>query len=309
MQPPHTSPCPSCGHENEHEWLFCASCGTPLRTICPACQHGNQSDAAFCVMCGTPLGESPQATVEPTEPAGPLIPAYEREGDHLAKPPVGNAESPLDSVGSDSSAIFAFPTEAPEPPSRETESTYSTPASQTLQGSRACPRCSHRNEMASMFCVNCGLPFEGDRLSESLAHHDFVGPTGTPYQGFWIRLVAYIIDYFVLVILLVLLLSLIPGLPGASNIFGLYFYAVIMRMAYDTVMIGQFRGTVGMLVVRIEVLCENGSAVSYWRALGRHLAAYVSGLILGIGYLMIAFQEDKRALHDLIAGTVVVKRN
>ena len=259
-------------------------------------------------MCGTPLGESPQATVEPTEPAGPLIPAYEREGVHLARPPVENY-SPGDSVESDSFEPSAPPTEATGPPSHDTEPTNLAQSLGSSLTRLACPRCRHRNDFDSAFCVNCGLPFDGEAVAPVVAAGSFLGPTGTPYQGFWIRLVAYIIDYFVLVILLVLLLSLIPGLPGASNIFGLYFYAVIMRMAYDTVMIGQFRGTIGMLVVRIEVLCENGSAVSYWRALGRHLATYVSGLILGIGFLVVAFQEDKRALHDLIAGTIVVKRS
>ena len=34
----------------------------------------------------------------------------------------------------------------------------------------------------------------------------------------------------------------------------------------------------------------------------------VSGMILGIGFLLIAFRADKRGLHDLLAGTVVVRR-
>jgi uncharacterized RDD family membrane protein YckC len=40
---------------------------------------------------------------------------------------------------------------------------------------------------------------------------------------------------------------------------------------------------------------------------GRYFAKFISALILGIGFLMVAFTERKRGLHDMIAGTLVVK--
>jgi uncharacterized RDD family membrane protein YckC len=43
------------------------------------------------------------------------------------------------------------------------------------------------------------------------------------------------------------------------------------------------------------------------RAFGRFLAWNLSGAFLGIGYLLVLFRKDRRALHDLLAGTRVVR--
>jgi len=48
--------------------------------------------------------------------------------------------------------------------------------------------------------------------------------------------------------------------------------------------------------------------ISFGRATGRFFARIISGLTLGIGYLMVAFTEKKQALHDMIAGTLVLRR-
>jgi hypothetical protein len=47
---------------------------------------------------------------------------------------------------------------------------------------------------------------------------------------------------------------------------------------------------------------------SFGRAVGRHFAKYLSGLILYLGYVMVAFTSQKRGLHDYIAGTLVLRR-
>ncbi len=144
-----------------------------------------------------------------------------------------------------------------------------------------------------------------------------IGPTGTPYQGFWIRLVAYIIDYIVLILLLGLFFAILDFilpiealdvlLPEEDSLI-YYLYGGVGFAIYDTFMIGRFGATVGKWIVGIEVLYVNGSRISYWRAFGRYLATYLSGLFFGIGYLMAAFRQNKRAMHDDIADTVVVRR-
>jgi len=48
--------------------------------------------------------------------------------------------------------------------------------------------------------------------------------------------------------------------------------------------------------------------VTYLRAFARHFAEFLSGIILGIGYLMVAFDREKRALHDHICNTRVIKK-
>jgi uncharacterized RDD family membrane protein YckC len=58
----------------------------------------------------------------------------------------------------------------------------------------------------------------------------------------------------------------------------------------------------------IKVVRPDGDRVSYARALGRYFAEILSGLILAIGYIMAAFDSEKRALHDHICSTRVVKK-
>jgi uncharacterized RDD family membrane protein YckC len=55
------------------------------------------------------------------------------------------------------------------------------------------------------------------------------------------------------------------------------------------------------------VITADGEPITYWRAFGRYFGKLLSGIILGIGYLMAAFDEEKRALHDRICHTRVVK--
>lgn len=58
-----------------------------------------------------------------------------------------------------------------------------------------------------------------------------------------------------------------------------------------------------LLGLRVDTLA--GSRLSLARALGRHLAGAASWLTLNIGHLLVALRPDRRALHDLIAGTRV----
>ncbi len=63
--------------------------------------------------------------------------------------------------------------------------------------------------------------------------------------------------------------------------------------------------TLGKMVFRIRVVMLNGAPLPFGLSLLRHLGSWISAVILGIGYLFAAFRADKRALHDLIAGTRV----
>jgi len=48
--------------------------------------------------------------------------------------------------------------------------------------------------------------------------------------------------------------------------------------------------------------------ISFGKASGRFFGKILSGIILGIGYLMIAFTEKKQGLHDILAGCLVLKK-
>jgi uncharacterized RDD family membrane protein YckC len=62
------------------------------------------------------------------------------------------------------------------------------------------------------------------------------------------------------------------------------------------------------MAVRVKVIRTDGGDIGYGRALLREtLGKFVSALIFGIGYLMVAFDARKQGLHDRIADTYVVK--
>ncbi len=125
-------------------------------------------------------------------------------------------------------------------------------------------------------------------------------------------MVAVIIDGIVLYVGFFIILALIGELDAYLAIDGWSTYDTVNLLGvilYDTILVGAFGATVGKAVVGIKIVQQDGQRVGYGRALGRYLATYISMLVLFIGFLMVAFSQDKRGLHDLIAGTVVVRRN
>ena len=135
------------------------------------------------------------------------------------------------------------------------------------------------------------------------------GPGIHGYGGFWIRVVAYIIDAILLgVVSNILGLAIGSADPttglnytggGVSFIIGLLYFALLES--------SERGATLGKMAVGLRVVTDQGQRLSLGHALGRYLAKIISGLILGIGYLMVAFTDRKRGLHDMIAGTLVVK--
>lgn len=86
----------------------------------------------------------------------------------------------------------------------------------------------------------------------------------------------------------------------------LFSYAI--GAAYYVVFTGHGGQTPGKMAVRVKVIRRDGQPVSYGRALFRELPCkFISAIILGIGYLMIAFDEQKQGLHDRMADTYVIK--
>jgi uncharacterized RDD family membrane protein YckC len=61
------------------------------------------------------------------------------------------------------------------------------------------------------------------------------------------------------------------------------------------------------MACKLKIAVEDGGRVSYLRALGRHFAKYLSAMILLIGYIMAAFDDQRRTLHDRICETRVVR--
>jgi len=67
------------------------------------------------------------------------------------------------------------------------------------------------------------------------------------------------------------------------------------------------QATLGKMALGLKVTDVEGRRISFARATGRHFAKYISGMILLIGYIMAGFTARKQALHDMIAGTLVIR--
>jgi uncharacterized RDD family membrane protein YckC len=133
------------------------------------------------------------------------------------------------------------------------------------------------------------------------------------YAGFWIRVVAYIIDFVPLVIIGVVL-AVVAGEPlidadqtapvygwtdVASLLVGIAYFVGFESSAYQA--------TPGKMALGLIVVDTEGRRISPLRALGRYLAKIPAALIMLIGFIMVAFTERKQGLHDYMAGTLVVK--
>ena len=137
------------------------------------------------------------------------------------------------------------------------------------------------------------------------------------YAGFWIRLGAVAIDWFIIWIFNMILfipLGIFMPASGDNPFVALSFMPVIMLLqyaipaVYDTWFVGKYGATPGKMVCNLKIVVADGTPVSYSRSLGRHFAKWLSSIILGIGFLMAAFDDERRTLHDRICETRVVRK-
>jgi len=68
------------------------------------------------------------------------------------------------------------------------------------------------------------------------------------------------------------------------------------------------QATLGKMAISIKVTDMAGNRISFGRATGRYFGKYVSALIMYIGFLMAGFTQQKQALHDIMAGCLVVNK-
>jgi uncharacterized RDD family membrane protein YckC len=130
--------------------------------------------------------------------------------------------------------------------------------------------------------------------------------------GFWIRAVAALVD-FSLFFLVQVSFGYIAGRvigPDVEDSMAfvplVWMFTALFAGTYTTVLHGLVGGqTIGKMLVGIRVVDVDGSAVSVGAALLRFAGYFASLAGFGLGYVMAGLRRDKRALHDLIAGTRV----
>jgi uncharacterized RDD family membrane protein YckC len=191
------------------------------------------------------------------------------------------------------------------------------------------------------YCAECGRPTPVDQLArfgdtlicpacknnyaQKLREGVVPQAVVSRYQfaGFWIRLVAALIDSIILGVVNSIIqfaalrpmmgLSEVSSDPaslfaaaGAAGVLGLV--GMALAASYEGVFVSQMGATPGKMALGMKVVRPDGSRVDLGRAIGRYFAKLLSMLILGIGYIMVAFDSEKRGLHDMICDTRVVRQ-
>jgi uncharacterized RDD family membrane protein YckC len=207
-----------------------------------------------------------------------------------------------------------------------------------------CAKCGTEVRDGGAFCSSCGAPAAAIPTTSPVApataaasyappvQVGWVPQSAVGYAGFWLRLVAHLIDHIVLGIpltILIVFLILGTGLsaalqglhPGESpeevvaaiGVGVIFFGAVALIAAvwlhYALFESSTWQATPGKKVLGLFVTDLNGNRISFAHASGRFFAKLISGLIpLGIGYMMAGFTAKKQALHDMIAGCLVLRK-
>ena len=137
------------------------------------------------------------------------------------------------------------------------------------------------------------------------------------YGGFWIRFGAKIIDGIAIGVIqwcISFAIGIVVGVSSSPTPGGMTTFVIMSNIfnigiaaTYTTWFLGRFAATPGKMALGLKVIMADGDKVSYMRAFGRHFSEILSGILLCIGYLMAAFDDEKRTLHDRICDTRVVK--
>ena len=197
-------------------------------------------------------------------------------------------------------------------------------ASQPLSPFKFCSECGRpcRPEDLATFgtmaiCAEC-KPRYVQRMREGVA-----APFGAVmYGGFWRRFAALLLDGLILAVFTVpLRMALMMFLPSnnVANMnpalvmatLGAIGIGVLLSMAlsclYQGYFLSQKGATLGKMLMGLKVVTFDGGPITVSRAIGRYFASMLSSMILCIGYIMVAFDDQKRALHDHICGTRVIR--
>jgi len=142
---------------------------------------------------------------------------------------------------------------------------------------------------------------------------DYVADGDVVYAGFWKRYAAYMID----TVLIMIVFAIFGAFTGTAkstvtmgDIFGPAYFVQLALMAlyFAWMHASPSQATLGKMTVGIKVTDDDGERISLLRGIGRFFASILSSLILCIGYVMAGFTDRKRALHDMVASTLVVDR-
>jgi len=190
---------------------------------------------------------------------------------------------------------------------------------------------SNTSAPATAYCVECGQSFPIESMiryksvyvcagckpvfMQKLAEGAQINTGELRYAGFWIRLAGTLIDGFLMLFLtfgIQLMMGMsflqIVGIEDRTMLMWIsaQFFSTATGVIYEAGMTGRYGATLGKMLCGIKVVMPDGGNVSYMRAVGRYFAKLLSFITLYIGFIMAAFDDQKRSLHDRICNTRVV---
>ena len=122
-------------------------------------------------------------------------------------------------------------------------------------------------------------------------------PQPVNYAGFWIRFVASLIDFII-----ILIPSYVIFFTGLPSLLGL-----VLGIAYWVYFpSSEYMATPGKMALGLIITDEHGNRIGAGTAAVRYICYLISAIPLYIGFFMIGFTEKKHGLHDKIASTQVV---
>jgi len=182
-------------------------------------------------------------------------------------------------------------------------------------------------------CVECQNPFSQDELIRFNDVYVCAAckpiffqriKEGVPIPGvrvygtFWIRFGAWFIDYLLISIVRMTLgiaLTIVTALTGTRQpyfgvVFSLAWFVIqiLVSMPYFVYFVGKFGATPGKMALGLKIINADDSPMNYGVATKRYLATILSDWTFCIGYIIAAYDDEKRALHDRICDTRVIKK-
>jgi len=205
-----------------------------------------------------------------------------------------------------------------------------------------CSRCGANIQDDAVFCNSCGQPTGVTSTAPgappaavpsfpapAAAATGWVAAPTVKYAGFWLRFVAFIIDSIVLGFIGFLIsipfmasLGMATFMHGRAAMspegwapFAAMFWPrlflprfVISWLYYALLQSSSWQATLGKKALGLEVTDMQARRISFGRASGRFFAKILSTIILFIGFFMIGFTARKQGLHDILAGTLVLRK-
>jgi uncharacterized RDD family membrane protein YckC len=179
-----------------------------------------------------------------------------------------------------------------------------------------CPKCGATLTEGQETCSECGQPTNGPFLEE--AAPGFTKRRPVIYAGFWLRAFAYLLDSLLVGIVTgILVLRPLMEHAGISadnpwilitgesrQIIAINLLVAMAEWLYwASLESSAWQATLGKRVFGLQVTDMDGRRISFARASGRHF-----GKIIFVGFILAGFTEKKQALHDMIAGCLVIRK-